>query len=134
MLAHADLRAAEQCARGLLETATHYGANKYIAVAHKLLAEAASKTGNHAVAIDHLNEAVGVLAQYPTPIVAWKVYAALGRVLLASGDEPSARNALTESMAIVDRIAGNITDESLRNTFLNSSEVLQVRGFCSGGL
>jgi tetratricopeptide (TPR) repeat protein len=118
-LSHADLDGAEQCAGGLLEKATQYGANKYIAIARKQLAEVASKRGDYAVAIDHLNTAVDVLALYPTPILAWKVYAALGRVLLAAEDEPSARNAFTQSMGIVDRIAGNITDEALRHTFLN---------------
>jgi tetratricopeptide (TPR) repeat protein len=126
LLSHADLAGSEQCARDLLENATQYGANKYIALARKQLAEIACKRGDHVVAIDHLNTALEVLARYPTPIVAWKIYAALGRVLLASGDEPSARKAFTESMTIVDQIAGNITDESLRNTFVNSARRLDV--------
>jgi tetratricopeptide (TPR) repeat protein len=121
LMLHADMAGAEQCARDLLENATHYAANKYIAIARKQLGEVASKRGDHAIAIDHLKKAIDVLAHYPTPIVAWKIYASLGRVLLESGDEDSARKAFTESMGLVDQIARNITDETLRNTFLNSA-------------
>jgi serine/threonine protein kinase len=68
---------------------------------------------------DHLNKAASVLEKYPTPIVTWKVYRSLGQVLLQCGDRKSAESAFAESKRVVDQIASNITDEKLRNTFLN---------------
>ena len=118
LIAMGDLAAAEECARGLLETAAVHGANKYVAVAHKLLGEIAAARKDFADAIRHLNTALAVLERYPTPILTWKVYALLGRVLRESGDAQSADNAFRASKAIVDRIASNISDEKLRITFL----------------
>jgi tetratricopeptide (TPR) repeat protein/AAA+ ATPase superfamily predicted ATPase/predicted Ser/Thr protein kinase len=121
-LAHGDVAGAEQCAQGLLQTATTYEANKYIAIAHRLLAEAAAKRGDLDDAQDQLNKALAILERYPTPIVSWKVYAALGRVLLQSGNRQSAQDAFARSRHIVDQIAANITDERLLDTFRSSAQ------------
>ena len=58
--------------------------------------------------------------------------AALGRVRLQAGDAPSARQAFTEAAAIVRDIAGNVTDERLRATFLNSAAVREVLDHAAG--
>jgi len=74
-LAQGNLEQAEEYARRLLETATHYEARKYIAVAHKLLAEVAVARGDWAVGEAELTTALDWLHRYPVPIVEWKTYA-----------------------------------------------------------
>ena len=73
---------AEEYARRLHETATHHEARKYIAVAHKLLAEVAAARGDLAEGEKQLTAALDQMREYPVPIVAWKTYAALGRLRL----------------------------------------------------
>jgi tetratricopeptide (TPR) repeat protein len=121
LLAHGALKDAQEGALGLLSVATNYRARKYIATAHKLLGEIAGKRGDLTEAIDHLNDARKVLSEYPTNILAWKVEASLGRMLLQAGRKDEAGEAFTRSAAIIDGIASNISDEALRTTFLNST-------------
>jgi tetratricopeptide (TPR) repeat protein len=125
-LTQGDLGRAEECARRLLQAATHHGVPKYIAVAHKLLAEVAVARGEWAVAESELNTALDWLNRYPVPIVAWKTYAALGRVRLQLGDNQAARAAFAQAAAIVQKIAANVNDEDLRATFLSSAAVREV--------
>jgi tetratricopeptide (TPR) repeat protein len=125
-LAQGNLEQAEDYARRLLEIATHYEARKYIAVAHKLLAEIAVARGDWAVGEAELTTALDWLNRYPVPIVAWKTYAALGRLRLQTGHDQAAREAFAQAAAIVNHIAANVDDEQLRATFLNSPAVQEV--------
>ena len=86
-LTQGNLERAEEFARRLLETATHHEARKYIAVAHKLFGEIAIARGELARGEAQLSAALDELRQYPAPLVAWKTYAALGRVRLQLGDQ-----------------------------------------------
>ncbi len=117
---------AGEYARRLLENATHYEARKYIAVAHKLMAQVAIARGDPADAEKHLNAALDILREFPAPLVAWRTYAALGRLHAQAGDEEAARNAFAESAAVVNSIALHVSDEELRTTFLNSTAVREV--------
>jgi hypothetical protein len=60
------------------------------------------------------------------PILAWKVYAALGRLRLRLDDDQSARVAFAQAAAIIDAIAAGVDDERLRSVFLNSEAVREV--------
>ena len=125
-LAQGDLAQAREYANRLLDVATHYEARKYIAVAHKLLAEIAMACDDRAEAEAELNIALEVLREYPAPLVAWKTYAALGRLRSQLGDTSSAREAFSHAAAIVKSIADNTDDDILRQTFLNSAAVREV--------
>jgi tetratricopeptide (TPR) repeat protein/tRNA A-37 threonylcarbamoyl transferase component Bud32 len=125
-LAQGNPEQAEEYARRLLETATHYEARKYIAVAHKLLAEVAVARGDWAVGEAELTTALDWLHRYPVPIVAWKTYAALGRLRAELGDNQAAREAFAQAAFIVNQIAANVDDEELRATFLRSAAVREV--------
>ena len=74
----------------------------------------------------HLNAALDGLREYPAPLVAWKTYAVLGRLRLQSGDLTSAREAFAQAASIVNSIAANTDDETLRQTFLNSAAVKEA--------
>jgi len=125
-LKQGNLERAEEFIDRLLETATHHDARKYIAVAHKLLAEVAIARGDSIQAETELNTALGVLRQYPVPVVTWKTYAMLGRLRLTLGANQAAREAFAQAAGILRQIADNVSDEKLRATFLNSTAVREV--------
>jgi tetratricopeptide (TPR) repeat protein len=125
-LARGDIEQAELYARRLLETATHHEVRKYIAVAHKLLAETSMARNDLAAAEQELSAALDVLRDHPAVLVAWRTYAALGHLRLKLGDHQMAREAFAQAADIVGQIAANVTDPKLRATFLNSATVREV--------
>ena len=125
-LALGDLARAEEHAHQLLETATHYEAHKYVAVAHKLLAEVAIARRDLPKASAELDAALSELRTHPVPIVAWKIFAALGKLRALEGDADAARRAFSSAVAYVNEIADGVQDESLRDGFLDSAPVRDV--------
>lgn len=125
-LQQSDLEKAEKYALRLLETARLHEARKYVAVAHKLLAEIAMARGALDLAETELKAALAELDAHPVPIVAWKAYEALGRLREKRGDLAGAREAFDEAASITDSIAASLTDEGSRQIFLNSSAIRNV--------
>jgi tetratricopeptide (TPR) repeat protein len=125
-LSQGDLDQATQYANGLLEVANRYGARKYIAVGHKLLAQVAVARDALTEAEAELMSSLEVLRSYPAPVVEWRVFAALGRLHSARNDTAAARDAFSRSAATVQQIARNAPNEELQATFLNSAEVREV--------
>ena len=64
---------ARQFADRLYETATNYGARKYVAFAHTLRARIAMATGEHSTALSELSSPVEVLDAYPAPLQALEI-------------------------------------------------------------
>ena len=124
-LSRRELDKAAAYARLLLESATRYEARKYVAVAHKLLAEAAYERHAFAEAEDHLSTALTRLAGYPVPILMWRISSMLGRVRLQRGDG-SAGEAFEKASTIVQMIASNVEDEELRTSFLAAPAIQEV--------
>jgi tetratricopeptide (TPR) repeat protein len=125
-LKEGNLEKAEKYASRLLETATHYEARKYIAVAHKLVAQIAVARGDNELAEKELNVAAAQLKTHPVPIIEWKVQAALGRLLSQKGDEAGAREAFNRAASIINDIAAHVKDEQVKETFLISEAVQEV--------
>ncbi len=125
-LSQGNLHQATEYANGLLEVANRYAARKYVAVAHKLLAQIAVARGAHDEGQARLMSSMEVLRNYPVPVVEWRVLAALARLHSARNDATAARDAFSCSAAIIQNIARNAPTEELRSTFLNSSEVREV--------
>ena len=128
-LSRGELDKAIEYARLLLESATRCEARKYIAIAHKLLAEAACARHDFVEAEDQLNTALTQLAGYPVPILTWRINAMVGRLRSRLGDA-SAAEAFGKASAIVQMIASNVEDEELRTSFLAAPAVQEV--FCKG--
>jgi DNA-binding winged helix-turn-helix (wHTH) protein/tetratricopeptide (TPR) repeat protein len=124
-LSRGELDKAVRHANLLLESATRYEARKYIAIAHKLLAEAAYSQGDLPEAEMQLNTALDRLAGCPVPIVTWKIHSMLGRLHLQLGDG-SAAEAFERASAIVQMIAANIEEEKLRASFLATPAVQEL--------
>jgi tetratricopeptide (TPR) repeat protein len=121
-----DLERAGEFALHLLDNATQYEAHKYIAVAHRLMAQAAIARGEFDEGEKQFCAALSELRQYPSPLVAWKTYADLGRLKSRLGDASSARESFDQAAEIVNSILKNVSDENLRKTFMTSEAVREV--------
>jgi tetratricopeptide (TPR) repeat protein len=124
-LAAGELDESARYAKLLLESATHYEARKYVAVAHKLLAEVAIARCNPENAEAELRAALDMLAAHPVPLIAWKIHSMLGHVRLRMKDGLAAE-AFENASAVVETIAANVADESLRTSFLGAPAVQDV--------
>jgi tetratricopeptide (TPR) repeat protein len=125
-LSQGNLDHATQYANALLDMASRFLARKYVAVAHKLLAQIAVAKGDSSEAEAELDNALEVLRSYPVPVVEWRVLAALGRLHSAAANPASSRDAFSRAAAIVQQIARNAPNDELRSTFLNSRDVREV--------
>ena len=125
-LSQGDFVSASEHGRKLLENATRHEVPKYVAFAHKLLAEVAWAQGNFSEAEAELNAALAQLDTHPAPLLAWKVCAAFGRLRLQLCNEQAAREAFVQAADIIGKIAAEVSDERLRSVFLNSEPVREV--------
>jgi tetratricopeptide (TPR) repeat protein len=121
-LSQRELDKAETYAQLLLKSGTYYETRKYIAIAHKLLAEVAIAREDLVAANAHLTAALDLLAAYPVPVVEWKIYSLFGRLRFQLCDR-SAGEAFERAHTVVQSIAGNVEDEKLRALFLRSPAV-----------
>jgi tetratricopeptide (TPR) repeat protein len=121
-----NLTEARNYAVRLMDTAKQHGAHKYIAEAHRLMAQIAIAENDSGLAETEIQAALADLQTYPAPLVTWKTYAALGRMKSEQEDHEAAQEAFSRAAQIVDGIAANVNDEALRNTFLNSDAVREV--------
>jgi DNA-binding winged helix-turn-helix (wHTH) protein/tetratricopeptide (TPR) repeat protein len=124
-LLQGELENAETYARLLFDFANRYESRKYIAIADKLLAEAAIARGDLMEADTHVNAALNRLTAYPAPLVEWKTYSLLGRLRLRLRDG-RADQAFEKGCSVVRSIAANIDDEKLCESFLGSPAVQEI--------
>jgi tetratricopeptide (TPR) repeat protein len=113
-------------AREAAELARRHGAWKQLAIAERLLAEAAAARGAWAQAGTHVEEAVDLLRLHPVPIVAWKVHATAARIHQQRGQRAEAAAALDRARAEVRHLAEGIQEEQLKMTFLQLHDVHQI--------
>jgi hypothetical protein len=129
-LAEGDFERTAELAKTLLASSTRHGPPKYVATAHQLLAEVAAARGDLAAAEHELTLSLDALTDHPAPLVQWKIYAALGRVRRQQHDSGGAQAAFARASEIVSAVAGSVTDEELRTTFLSSPAVQEVLREC----
>ncbi|HLR06144.1 MAG TPA: hypothetical protein VK117_10040, partial [Pyrinomonadaceae bacterium] len=125
-LEQSDTATAREIVGRVLDMANKYEVHKYIAVAHKLMAQIAIADGYNDEAESEFADALAELQEYPAPVVAWRTYAGLGRLKSSTGNASAASEAFAQSAKIVNGIVTNISDEILRETFLNSDAVREV--------
>jgi len=70
--------------------------------------------------------ALAEFEKYPVPVVAWRIYADLGRLRSANGDPAGSRDAFGRAASIVNNIAANVSEATLRENFLASQAVREV--------
>ena len=125
-LRQGDTVKAREITERLLATAAEYGVHKYIAVAHKLMAQIAIAEGDMTSAEAEFGAALAEFKEYTVPVVEWRIYADLGRLRSAHGDSAGSRDAFSRAATIVDAIAANVTDAGLKENFLASQAVQEV--------
>jgi serine/threonine protein kinase/tetratricopeptide (TPR) repeat protein len=131
-LRQGDLQKAGEYAQGLLDTATQHEVHKYIAEAHRLKAQIAVVAGDPTTAETEFSAALDELQRYPAPLTAWRTYADLGRLHLDRSNLDDARSAFTKAANIIHTCAANVTDDGLREIFLNSGAVREVMAGAEG--
>jgi tetratricopeptide (TPR) repeat protein len=82
--------------------------------------------GHSEQAIDHLREAAQLAADLGLPAEQWQIQAALGRLYEAAGEPEQAHTAFGEATRIIQRLAEDIKDETLRSRFLAGPQIQQV--------
>ena len=90
------------------------------------LAVLAAWEGNTEQAIDHLREAAGLAAELGLPAEQWQIQERLGRLYQASGEQEQARTAFGEAVRIIQGLAEDIGDETLRARFLAGPQIQPV--------
>jgi len=131
-LRQGDLAKAREFAQRLLDIASQYEVHKYVAVAHKLLAQIFVAAGDTASAKSEFMGALSELKKYPVPVVSWRIYAELGRLQSSLGDSSAARESFAQAAEIINACAASVTDTTLRETFLDSSAVREVMAGANG--
>ena len=119
---------AHKHASQLLENALCHGVPKYVATAKKILAEVSLAAGDRNVAVKELRSALFALGNRHAPLIAWRIYSVLGCALKESGDVEGMQEARAQSSRIIHAIASNISDDSLRQTFLQAPAVREASG------
>jgi tetratricopeptide (TPR) repeat protein len=120
-LSQGDVGRAREFVDRLRATATEHEVHKYIAVAHQLMAKIAIANGDLTEAEKHFDAALDELANYPAPLVTWKVHAGRAHLKSQMGDVAGAQESSAHAKEIVTFIAANVNDEKLRATFLKAA-------------
>ncbi len=119
-------RAIEHASR-LRGLARRLGARDYLCAAERWRAEAALvQGGDLELAAQDLNQALDGLREHPALHETWKSARLLGRLHLRLGNEVAAGRAFAEAAEAIHTIAAGVTDEGLREGFLNAAPVREV--------
>jgi hypothetical protein len=71
--------------------------------------------------------ALAIAKEIGNPPQLWKTQVALGDLRNGQGHEEDAREAFGEALAAIERVAGDLDDDKLRETFLSSRHVRGIR-------
>jgi tetratricopeptide (TPR) repeat protein len=116
-------RYADEC----LELAEASGAKKNVVKAKRLRGEIARREGRLEDAEREVAEALALARAIGNPGQLWKTWDALGGVRAAMGKSDEAAAAWREAVAVIDRVASSLQDANLRETFLASRHVSEIR-------
>lgn len=126
-----EFELAERGARLLLEMASEHRARKYMAIAHRILAEVRGEAGDWDAASNHLQLGLNCLEEVSGTLWTWKLLTGAGRLARQANDHAAMLNAYSRAWALVRGIAGSMRDEKMRTSFLESSGVREVRDFAN---
>jgi tetratricopeptide (TPR) repeat protein len=122
-----DLERAMAYADECLELAEYNSSAKNIVKARRLRGEVFIAQGRLGEAEEELAAALQVAHEVGNPPQLWKTHAAIGDLRRAQGRVDDARDAYAQALSIIEEVARSLTDEQLRETFLNSSHVQAIR-------
>jgi tetratricopeptide (TPR) repeat protein len=134
LLARGDHGGAESCGRSLLEMATRQHSPKHVAIARLLIAGAALGRGDSSAAELESKAGLDALRDHPTPLISWKLLAALGRARASGHGGAAALDASERALHIVKQITQSITDEGLREKWVGSAPVRELESQVAAAL
>jgi tetratricopeptide (TPR) repeat protein len=126
-LARGDHKKALSYAGECLALAEQSDSKKNVVKGRRLRGQALLAQGKLAEAEKELATALEIAEEIGNPPQLWKTYAALGDLRQAQGKAADARKAYQGALAVIDGVAVGLTDESLRETFLRSDHVQEIR-------
>jgi class 3 adenylate cyclase/tetratricopeptide (TPR) repeat protein len=126
-LSRGDLARAAGYADRCLELAEGNSARKNVIKGRRLRAQVLIAQGRLEEADQDLAAALELAGEVGNPPQLWQTRAAIGDLRLAQGRPKDARLAYADAIAVIDIVAGALSDEELRNMFLTSSAVEAVR-------
>jgi tetratricopeptide (TPR) repeat protein len=113
-------------AEDTLTQGQHRAAKKYIAMGWKL-------KGDVFMAMEKIGEAAGCFEkardladQMGYPPLMWKTRFSLGQIYSQQGKYEAAKESLEKASAIIERMASNVSDTEVKETFLTSNPVQAV--------
>jgi tetratricopeptide (TPR) repeat protein len=103
------------------------GRQKNIIKGRRLRGQAFLAQGKLAEAEKEISTALKLAKEIGNPPQLWKTHAALGDLRQAQGQVESGHKAYRDALVVIDSVADDLTDKSLRETFLNSDHVQGIR-------
>ncbi len=127
-VAHKALAYPDEC----LQLAEPSDSKKNIVKGRRLRGQALLAQGKLAEAEKELATALEIAKEIGNPPQLWTTHAALGELRQAQGKPDDANKAYRDALSVIDGVAAGLTDESLRETFLTSAHVQEIRARYSG--
>jgi tetratricopeptide (TPR) repeat protein len=121
-----DLASARASAEASKEAARAHGDRKYAAWARALLAEIAFLEDDVDTARSCLEKAIGILAKFACPTIAWKVLAQRAKLAARVGEAAVADEFRGRARETVKNLADSVPDDNVRIRFLKSRSVTQL--------
>ena len=131
-LARGDYEKALSYADECIELAESTDRPKNIVKGRRLRGQTFLAQGKLAAAEKELATALEIAEEIGNPPQLWKTHAALGELRQAQGKAADGRQAYQDALAVIEGVAAGLTDESLRETFLSSPHVQEIRANGSG--
>jgi class 3 adenylate cyclase/tetratricopeptide (TPR) repeat protein len=126
-LARGDLARAASYADRCLELAVHNSSRKNVVKGRRLRAEVLIRQSRLQEAEEELSTALELAHEVGNPPQLWKTHAAIGDLRRTQGRSEEAGHAYAEALSIIDTVAGSLSDQPLRATFLESNHVEGIR-------
>ena len=133
-LSRGDAGTALTYADDCLQLAEQTGSRKNIVKGRRLRGQALLALGQLAEAEQELARALELAQEVGNPPQLWKTQVALGDLRAAQGRTDEAHAAYGVALATIEKVAGTLEDTSLRETFLQSAHVQQVRQQAQSGM
>ncbi|MCH7578533.1 MAG: tetratricopeptide repeat protein, partial [Chloroflexi bacterium] len=126
-LARGDHDKAVSYAHECLALAEQSDSKKNIVKGRRLRGQALLAQGELAKAEKELATALEIAKEIGNPPQLWKTHAALGDLRQSQGQPDRARQAYRDAIAVIEGVAAGLEDEPLRETFLGSDHVQDIR-------
>jgi tetratricopeptide (TPR) repeat protein len=126
-LARGDHDKALSYADECLALAEQSDSKKNIVKGRRLRGQALLAQGKLAEAEKELATALEIAKEIGNPPQLWKTHAALDDLRQSQGQPDEARQAYRDAIAVIEGVAADLEDEPLRETFLGSDHVQEIR-------